>query len=161
MDFYEFVDAQQRRAKKHLKIIKEILEQADLQVVDKLEERKDPYIFVFSPHKNLSFEGVRIYEVGGELAYRIQKEPDTHPYGKAYVLPVEEMFNDLLGEEGMNDKKIAKEISESIVKELKDFFKKSYEAENSGPPREDPLDQVNMRSTGTDYSNKVMNIDNR
>jgi len=161
IDFYEFVDAKQRKAKKHLELVKQLLERGGFQIVDKLEERNDPYIFVFNPEGNLSFEGVRIYEIGGDIAYRIQKEADTHPYGKAYSIPIEKMFNDLLGEDEMNDEKMAEEIAKSVIGEVKDFFKKSYDAEKKGPPQLDPLGQVHMRSTGTDYANQVTDVGKR
>jgi len=160
-DFYEFVDSKKRKARKHLDLVKQLLERGGFQVVDKLEERNEPHIFVFNPEGNLTFEGIRIYEIGGEIAYRIQKEPHTHPYGKAYSIPIEDMFNDLLGEDDIDDKKMGKEIAEAVVSEIKDFFKQSYEAEKKGPPRVDPLGQVNMRSTGTDYANKVTDVQNR
>lgn len=158
--FNEFIDKKTRKAKKHLSLIKKMLEQGGFQVTDKLDEREDPYIFVFNPNNNLSFDGVRVYEIGDEIAYRIQKEARTHPFGKAYPIPIEQMFEDLLGED-MDDSKIGKEIIKSVVNELKEFFDKSYQAEKKGPPKEDPLDKIHTRTTGTDYSNQVTDVQNR
>ena len=50
---------------------------------------------------------------------------------------------------------------QAIVKELQQFFEKSYEAERELRTGDydrdgDPLGRVMMRSTGTDYSNMVM-----
>jgi hypothetical protein len=160
-DFHEFVDAKQRKAKQHLELVKQLLERGGFQVIDKLEEREEPYIFIFNPEGNLSFEGIRVYEIGGDIAYRIQKESHTHPFGKAYSIPIEKMFDDLLGEDDMDDQKMGEEIAQSVVSEIRDFFEKSYEAEKKGPPSLDPIGQVNMRSTGTDYANKVTSVGKR
>ena len=161
IDFHEFVDSKQRKAKKHLEIVSKLLEENGFRIVNKLDERDEPHIFVYGQEENLSFDGIRIYEIGGDIAYRIQKEAHTHPYGKAYSIPIEKMFDDLLGEEDMTDEIMGKEIAQSVTSEIKDFFKQSYEAERKGPPEIDPLGKVNMRSTGTDYANQVTNIANR
>ena len=65
------------------------------------------------------------------------------------------MFEDLLGEDDMDEDKMGKEIMDSVLKELKEFFKKSFEAEHQGEPTTDPLGKVHMRTTGTDYSQQV------
>ena len=159
--YREFVDNKQRKAKKHLGLVKRLLEKQGFQVTDRAEERDDPHIFVFNPDKNLSFDGVRIYEIGGDIAYRVQKEAETHPFGKAYSLPIEKMYEDLLGDEEDEDK-IGEEIIKSVSSELKEFFEKSAKAEKDGPwGAEDPLGKVYARSTGTDYSNQVHNIEKR
>jgi len=160
MQFHEFVDKKEREARHHLGLMKKVLEKGGFEVMDKMERRESPYIFIHSPDGNLPFEGVRMYEIGGEVAYRIQKRPDTQPYGRAYAVPVEQMFEDLLGEEDMNDEKRGKEIIEAVVKELKDFFERSAKAEREHPTV-DPLGRIHMRSTGTDYANQVLDIRGR
>jgi hypothetical protein len=154
LEFHEFLDQKKRKARKHLKIVKGLLEQGGFKVEDKMDEQDGAYLFVHNPRKNLSFDGVRVYEIGGELAYRIQKESTTHPYGKAYPLPIDDMFEDLLGEDGMKDEDIGQEIMTSIINELKSFFNKSYEAEKKGPPVSDPLGKIHARAGGAgDYAN--------
>ena len=71
---------------------------------DHLKE-EDPYLYVHNKNENLSFNGVRVYKIGDIMAYRIQKEEKTHPYGKAYLLDVENMFNEFL--EDMEEKEEA------------------------------------------------------
>ena len=55
----------------------------------------------------------------------------------------------------MEDDKIGKEITEAIISEIRDFFKRSTNAEKKGPRETDPLGKLHMRSTGTDYANTV------
>ena len=160
MQFREFVDKKERDTRRHLGLMRQVLEKGGFEIIDKIESRSSPYIFVQSPEGNLPFEGVRMYEIGGEVAYRIQKHKDTEPYGRAYAVPIEKMFEDLLGEEQMDDEKRGKEIIEAVVKELKEFFERSAKAERA-QPTVDPLGKVNMRSTGTDYANKVLDIKGR
>lgn len=161
MEFREFVDKKERAARHHLDLVKQVLGKGGFEVTDHLEDNKgEPYIYIVNPSDDLPFEGVRMYEIGGEISYRIQKRPDTQPYGKAYSVPVEKMFEDLLGEDDLDDKKRGKEIMEAIVKELKDFFERSAKAERD-MPTSDPLGNVYMRSTGTDYANKVHDIKGR
>ena len=155
--FNEFVIQKDRDARKHLDLVKAMFEKAGMQVEDKLDLRDDPYIFVRNPDNNLSFEGVRVYELGRCLAYRVQKEADTHPYGRAYGLNVQDMFDDLSSEERSDDE-IGQEIVKSVVGEVKDFFEKSLEAEQSGRDRFDPLSRILMRPTDTDFGNQVNNV---
>lgn len=158
--FSEFVNRKEREAQRHLHTIKKILEQGGLRVVDETNRTDDPFIFVYATENNLSFEGVRIYQIGSTIAYRIQKRPETQPYGRAYLLPIEEMFEDRLGGKE-NDMEIGEEIMKSMISEIKDFFKKSARAEFEKPQPKDPLDAAYMRSTGTDYANMVTDTQRR
>jgi len=85
--FSEFVDKKSREGKKQLDILQKVLAHNGLKVQDFLGE-EEPYIFVKSPTDELSFEGVRIYKIGSNIAFRVQKESATHPYGRAYPLDV-------------------------------------------------------------------------
>lgn len=158
--FSDFVDRKERTSRKHLELVKQMLEQSGFRIVDKMKTRNEPHLFVFNPQNNLSFDGVRVYEIGGDIAYRIQKEATTEPFGKAYPIPVEKMFEDLMGEDDMDDEQIGKEIIKSVISELKEFFEKSYDAERKGPPAQDPLGKVHMRTSGTDYANNVTSSQN-
>lgn len=126
--FLEFVDRKQRDAAKHLKLIEKLLRSNGITVGSHLED-KDPYIFVKIPSNKLSFDGIRIYEVGDMIAYRVQKEERTHPYGKAYQLNLEEMFNDYMSENEMKEEEAGQHVIESVVRELKKFFVESEKAE--------------------------------
>ncbi|MCK9459721.1 MAG: hypothetical protein M0R80_08790 [Proteobacteria bacterium] len=158
--FNQFVDKKTRKAKKHLKMIEQILSKQGLTIKNHLDEGEEPFLFVVSPVSKVSFQGIRIYQTGESIAYRIQKEEKTHPYGRAYRLDIQEMYDDLVSDD-INEEQAAKEVMQAIVKELQQFFEKSYEAERELRTGDydrdgDPLGRVMMRSTGTDYSNSVM-----
>lgn len=154
--FLEFVDIKRREADKQLKVIKKLLEHVGFEVDSFLDE-DDPYLFVFSNEKNLSFEGIRLYKIGGCFAFRVQKEKDTHPYGTAYKIDLEEMFNDFVSEKG-DEEKAGKAVIKAVKNELDRFFKKSFEAEQDlrSVDVEDP-DAIEVRPGNTDYSNMIMN----
>jgi hypothetical protein len=142
--------------------MQQILEQSGLKVENFLNstDSKDPYIFCYGPSKNGGFDGIRIYKIGSELAFRIQKESKTHPYGSAYSLPIESMFSDFLSDDGVDQSKAGKKIIESVGKEIKRFFERSIEAERS--ERQMDLDDMSggsvlVRTTGTDYSALIYN----
>lgn len=154
-DFKEFVSKKQRDSIKHLKVIKAVLSHQGMHAESFLEG-DDPYVFVNSHNRHLSFDGVRIYEIGGKFAYRVQKEKDTHPYGRAYPLDIEEMFNDFISEDG-NEEKAGKRSMSALAHELKTFFKSSEKAEKTlrvGDilDDQDGEEGVLVRPTGSDYS---------
>lgn len=152
--FLEFVDRKQRESKKHLKLIEQLLRKNNIEVYSHIEKDDEPYIFVKSPDKNLSFEGIRIYEVGNMIAYRVQKQEKTHPYGKSYLLGVEDMFNDYMSE-NMSEQEAGKKVIESVVEELKKFFEKSAKAESE--MNDVDLPRLVIKTGGTDYSSTVLN----
>lgn len=158
--FKEFVDRKARAAKKQLGILEKVLKKNGMDVKNFLEE-DDPYIFVKTPNKALSFEGVRIYKIGNSVAYRVQKEEQTHPYGKAYSLQVEDMYDDLMSD-SETEEEAGEQVAEAIVHELRKFFDKSLSAEKEFQDAEieqntDPLGKVVLKGTGSDYSNQVQN----
>lgn len=158
--FVEFVDKKKRQSKKQLGLITKILQKEGLIIGNHLEE-DEPYVFLKSTSSGLSFDGVRIYKIGSNIAYRVQKEEKTHPYGKAYTLDLEGMYHDLLSDD-MNEDKAAKEVMKSIIQELKTFFDKSLDAEKElqigdYDKKGDPMGRILARNTGTDYSNMIHN----
>lgn len=155
--FHEFADRKKRECRKHLGLLKKLFEKTGFQVAEHLEE-DDPYIYVKSTTKSQSFDGVRIYKLGDTVAYRVSKQEETHPYGKAYMLSVEDMFDDFISEydEGEAVKMVITEVS----KEIKRFFEKSEEAEYELQTTQfDRMatghGQIMLRGGGTDYSNQV------
>lgn len=160
--FADYVSRKHREAISHLKLVRSICERFGLEAVDKTDERDDPYVFVYNPEDNLSFEGVRVYIIGDKLAYRVQKEATTHPYGKAYQLSVDELFEDLISD-NIREEKIAELIGKTIVSEIKEFFARSAEAEKDAEFNDkDPLDRVLMRPHGTnDYSSGISDMSRR
>jgi len=159
--FGSFVDKKKRESIRQLELMKKILEQNNFKVKDFLNEQdSDPYIFCYNPLKNSSFEGIRVYKIGNELAFRIQKESQTHPYGSAYPLPVESMFNDFLTDSDGDENEVSKQLIEAIGKEINNFFEKSSKAEESSRKlsyNKDSVGSVLVRSTGTDYASLIYN----
>tara|TARA_Y100000034_G_C6825461_1_gene372129 strand:+ start:441 stop:965 length:525 start_codon:yes stop_codon:yes gene_type:complete len=162
--FKDYMDVEDRKALRQLKIVQSLLEHSGMKVTDftKSEDDQNPYIFVYNTAGNKFFDGIRIYSIGKKLAYRVQKEERTHPFGTAYPLKIEEMFNDLIAEEDINQEKAGKEIIEQLPKILKKFFERSAEAEKEIIDQDirDKSDEngAGMRSTGgTDYSQTVHN----
>jgi hypothetical protein len=158
-NFGDFIDKKQRDAMKQLKLIEQVLTKHGFQVDDFMTEghEDDPYIFVSNPNKNTSFDGVRIYKIGDIIAFRIQKESETHPYGNAYTLAVEKMFDDLMSEDEMDEIKAGKLVMKAIAKELHSFFDKSEQAEDESRAGEIDMsnDNVMVRSTNSDYSSQI------
>lgn len=160
--FGEFVDKKKRESIRQLRLVKQLLEASGLKVENFLSvEDDEPYVFCHMPGNNGSFDGIRIYKIGDQLAFRVQKENKTHPYGKAYPLPIEEMFHDFLSDEDVDQRKAGKKVIESVVKEIRRFFDKSVEAEREERDQENNMDDAHgnvlVRTTGTDYSSLVYN----
>ncbi len=157
--FKSFMDKEERKNVKHLGILHKVFEHGGMKVSSHLES-EEPYIFVSnSDGKSLSFDGVRVYSIGGNIAYRVQKSEETHPYGRAYLLDLEEMFNDLVSENKSSEES-AKQVIKEVNNGIKKFFNNSAEAESeirdkSIDSNKDPLGRVVIQSTGTDYSNSV------
>ena len=165
MKFGEFVGKKKRNAQKQLGIVKEILSQQGLMVKDHLED-EEPYIFLHNPNRGTQFEGVRIYKIGDFVCYRVQNEENTHPYGKAYSLDIEDMFQDIISDDDYDQEKAGQEVMKSVVEELRKFFDKSAAAEKEMLAGEfdrqrDPLGKVVISPTGTDYANNVTNTNPR
>jgi hypothetical protein len=126
--FSVFLDKKNRESKKQLNLLGEALTKNGFKIEKFLKETHDPYIFVFSD-KSLSFEGVRIYKINEIFAFKVQYQKDTHPYGTAYDLEVENFFNDYMSE-GLNPEESVKKTVTALVQEMKSFFKRSFEMEN-------------------------------
>ena len=153
--FLEFVNRKQREARRHLQIIEQVLKNAGLSAKAFLEEDQ-PYVYLKSTNPKVSFEGVRIYEVGGMIAYRVTKEKDTEPYGRAYQLDLEDMFNDYMSE-SPKEEEAGKKVMKSVVSELKRFFDMSADAERDLKDRGTGDGGVILKTGGTDYSSLVFN----
>lgn len=127
--FFEYVDRKQRQVVRQLKIVKRILGQAGLQVASQLNFRhkEEPYLYVYNPNSDTKF-GLRVYGVGEELAYRLQRKEKTHPYGKPNRLTIADMWDDIKSE-GKDDAAAANEIIKAVGDEITDYFKQSAKAE--------------------------------
>jgi hypothetical protein len=156
IQFLEFVDRKQREGKKHLKLIERLLRKGGMQVFAHLEDEEQPYVFVKAPNEKLSFDGIRVYEIGEMIAYRIQKEEKTHPFGKAYMLDIEDMFNDFMSE-NMEEEEAGQKVIESVVEELKKFFTKSGKAEQEMRDSGADGSGLIIKTGGNDYASSVLN----
>ena len=78
---------------------------------------------------------------------------DTHPYGKAYLLDFENIFNTFMSEKDADEEKAGKKVAETLVDEIKRFFKMSSGAQNKLEKGDD--NKLMARSGGTDYSSSV------
>lgn len=150
--FNEFVSRKSIEGINHLELIRDALKKDGSDVKDYLKE-EDPYLYIHNKNENLSFNGVRVYKIGDIMAYRIQKEEKTHPYGRAYLLDIENMFNEFL--EDMEEKEAGEKVIDEISNEFKNFFKKCAKLEKDFFKDAGGLGQIIIKSTGTDYSNKV------
>jgi hypothetical protein len=160
--FYEFIDKKSREGRRHLHIIRDVLTKHGMKVSDFSEanDNDEPYIFLHNPEKESSFHGVRIYQIGEAIAFRIQREEKTQPYGTAYPLKIPDMFADLV--EDMKEEEAGKKVMEYMCKELQKFFVLSSRAENDLPGYGlglvgDPMDQFIVRSGGIDIARQVGN----
>lgn len=151
--FSNFLDKKIRTDKHQLSLIKKMLEHEGVKVRDHLGN-EDPYLFVKNPtSEKTEFDGVRLYKVGDALAYRVQKEESTHPYGIAYPLDIEQTFDDLLGD--MKEEKAGELVIKALAKEIKTFFEKSSAAEEIIRDRQVEKDGVNFRYSTADYSSTI------
>ena len=154
-NFFEFVDRKQREAVDDLEVVAKALKKGKLEVREHLKDDQ-PYLFVKSGNKKLSFEGVRVYKIGDQIAYRIQRLEKSEPFGKTYALNLDEMFNDYMSD-GMSKEEAGEKVIESLGDEIKKFFRKSEKAEEElRTGQKDGLGLI-VKTGGTDYSSTVLN----
>jgi hypothetical protein len=153
MRFTAFLDKKTNQARKELEILRDVLKEGGVEVKEFLKGG-DPYLFVPSTKKSLEFGGVRVYKIGSGVAYRIQNEAETQPFGASYPLGVEKMFYDLIGD--MGEEEAAEEIKKAVVEEFKNFFDKSLEAQDEGGSRQfDPQSKIVTGGKIGDLSNAM------
>lgn len=154
--FLEYVNKEQRKISKNLAVIQKVLTKEGFEVIDFLEE-EDPYLYVKNANQDTEFEGIRIYRIGNDICYRVQNEEKTHPYGKAYILDVESVFEDLIADEDYDKKKAGEEVVEYITNEIRKFFARSAEAENEVDSEKIDVqrDPISFKVNGNDYANTI------
>lgn len=161
--FGDFLTKKKRECLKQLSLLKQLLERSGFKVESYIggDDDDEPYVFCKAPSGGTSFGGIRIYKIGTQLAFRIQKENKTHPYGSAYALNIEEMFSDFMSEERVDDRKAGEMVIEFVGREIRKFFEKSLiaekeERESSVNRDKESSGNVMIKSTsGTDYSAMV------
>jgi hypothetical protein len=141
MRFSAFVDRKVNKARKELEVVRDVLAAGGVKVEDHLKDQ-DPYLFIPSTKQSLDFGGVRIYKIGSDLAYRLQNEEGTEPYGASYSMDIEGMFEDLISE--MGEDKAAEEVKKAVVEEINGFFERSLKAQDE------------LASSGFDPHSKIM-----
>jgi hypothetical protein len=156
--FSDFMSKKKRDELENLKILERILQSKGMKTQNFLENQDDPYIFCYNPSDNCSFDGVRIYTIADTIAFRVQKESETHPYGRAYPLKIEEMFEDFLSDDGINKKEAATKVMDEVANAVKKFFDKSATIEKDVRfGLIDEPDNLAVRGTSNDYSNLIYN----
>lgn len=157
--FGEFVDKKTRESKRQLEIVEKVLHKEGLKTKSFLSE-SDPYIYIEDPSRQLTFGGLRIYNIRGSMAFRVQKEEKTHPYGRAYPLDIEGMYKDLTSDD-KTETEAGKIVMKAIVQEVRSFFTKSGDAEKDLRNFQFDRDRDAVGMTGdqgTDYSSTVHNL---
>jgi hypothetical protein len=115
----------------------------------------DPYLFVYAPNENFTFEGIRVYPIGDTYAYKIQNAEDTQPFGKAYSLDLEKMFADHMSDNIESDE-AAKRVSENVKREINRFFELTGKAEEELAGTKPDSGYV-LKTGGSDYSSLIFN----
>jgi len=155
MKFLSFLDIKNKKIIEQLEILEKILSKKFK--VDSFLQNESPYVFVYSQEENLPFQGVRIYKVGSNWAYRIQNENETQPYGKAYPLKLEEIYEDLVADS--QEKDVGEIIANALIEEFENFFKKSSEAEMNNNSfiitKKDVSNQTIVGRNSGDFSNMI------
>jgi len=156
MQFNEFVNHRERESRDFLKLIAKILKSGkdSLKVKSFLSE-DDPYLFVYAPNDNFTFEGIRVYPIGDTYAYKIQNAEDTQPFGKAYSLDLEKMFADHMSDNIESDE-AAKRVSENVKREISRFFELTGKAEEELAGTKPDSGYV-LKTGGSDYSSLIFN----
>ena len=158
--FREFLGGKKREGKRQLHMIHKLLERNGFKVEDFLDEQFDePYIYCYNPNKDTSFKGVRIYRIGDKIAYRVQRESKTHPFGTAYLIDMDGIFNDLMSDGMTKKEQLGHKVMEEIVANIRAFFKESADAEREEDKWDDDGDSMGMvhvrNPLGGDYSSQV------
>lgn len=158
-NFVEFIDHKHREAVTQLETLKNVLENNNFKVRAFLENKDGAYLYVSSPI-NLSFGGIRIYKIGDDFAYRICQRDTTQPYGEAYSLSIEKMIKDFAEDDKINENDILSKIEKSIVAEINNFFKQSFEAEQKQFDSPNGASgQIAIRTISSDYSSTMTSND--
>jgi len=157
-EFYNVLDDQK---KTDLETLLRIFRSDGLKVHEFLDRKKDPYIYVFNPLNDLSFQGISVYKHGDILCYRPQRYQDSQPYGAAYLVKMQDIYDDLIYKEKEKSRALSV-LCKKLCKDVRSFFRQSKGAEDSimksqmrSPSDIDGTGQIVIRNTGTDYSDKI------
>lgn len=157
MKFTKFLDSKHRSYRRKLSIIENVLKAFNIKVESYLNQ-SDSYLYVPADVDGLSFNGIRIYGIGDIIAFRVQNESTSHPYGKSYEIKIEELFNTLISED-MDSTKAGKEVAKYIKEELISFVKTSVKAEeeSAGMTKDDGFGKIIVNPYGIDYATSIFN----
>lgn len=146
--FLEYSYAKIKESKKKLELVKKCLEKDGLKVSEVTEDVK-PFIYCYTPLKNLSFDGIRIFENGSTMSFQVSKSKDTLPYGMPREIPVNDMFYQI-SEFESDPSKASEELVKEIAKLVRNFFKQSKLAED------DLMGKVIDGTTGNDKAGAIV-----
>lgn len=159
--FSNFMSRKERSNKDNLRVLSKVLERAGFQVKDHLNHHGSPYIYIEKPidHdpliETLTFGGIRIYSLGDTVCFRPQNRENAEPFGLGYLLPIKDMFKDLIKE--TNSEKIGLDLVRYLVEEVLNFFVISAKTQNQEDKNldNDSLGKIVSSSDVNDYSNTV------
>jgi hypothetical protein len=161
--FLEYSYAKNKETKRRLLLVKKCLEKDGLKVEDVTDDVK-PYIFCYTPLKNLSFDGVRIFENGSTMSFQTAKNKTTLPYGMPRELSVNDMYIQI-AEVEPDKEKATEELVKEVAKVIRGFFKQSKIAEDDlmgkvidGTSGSDKAGAIVIRNMDANqaYSNTIM-----
>jgi hypothetical protein len=153
---------------KKLGLLLKSIKSAGLVAIDHTDDEKDPHIFVRAHPQPEEFQGIRLYILGHIVAFRSQKLEDTAPYGKAYLLDMQKIYEDLLEEEDPKNEEEKKETLKKLVRIIGDKIRKYWsdtiedeeeqlQDELGGMERTDIGGAMLAPAYGNDYSSAVYN----
>lgn len=155
MKFSSFLDIKNKKTIEQLEILKKILSESFK--IDSNIKSIDPYIFVYSNNEDLPFQGVRVYKIGSNWAYRIQNENETQPYGKAYPINLEQAYEDIVSD--YSEEEVGEYIAKALLEEFENFFEKSAEAQRDSNSfvitKKDISNQTIVSKNSGDFSNMI------
>jgi len=126
--FFEFFKRDEYESRKHLKLLKKVFSDDGMYSIDFTDgEHEEPYIYVAAP-SDVSYQGLRVYQKGNILAFRVQKNPKTVPYGTPVEIKIQNILDKILMDVDNEDDAV-ENLNKEICKIVKDFFKQTKTAE--------------------------------
>lgn len=128
--FSDYLKSRNYSGRRKLAIFAEVMRRADLHVIPRFDGA-EPHLFV---SRGPDRTGVRIYEIGDRLAFRVQDLPDGEPHGRAFGIDVQRLFEEIIEE---IDDKTPENAAWLLLGELgnamKSFFADSIKAARKKP----------------------------
>ncbi len=133
MYFKEFIEKQTHEYQKKLSLLYDTLKgQPKHDIFDHSDDRNNPYVFIRVKIKSETYDklsdlnlGVKVFNIGNKLVYRLQNGSFGHPIGPSKILEDREEIEDKI-EQGMTEEEayidLFKNIPETILKFMEDVY---------------------------------------